>query len=91
MVLVAGQAVLWLGRNGRQLIAFAGSDADTLALACRGLHGLPWLGLRQALVIEQINSLPAASSPLAGILAANGFVPDYRGLARDPHWQANPK
>jgi ATP-dependent Lhr-like helicase len=87
VVLVAGQAVLWLGPRGRQLLVFAGAEPANLALGCRALHGLSRLGQRSRLLIEQINGQAAGEAALASVLLDNGFLSDYRGLARDPGWQ----
>ena len=87
VILVAGQAVFWLGPRGRQLLALAGSTAELRVPAIGGLHRI---APRGRFLIEKINGMPAEESPLAPELLANGFARDYRGLTRVPGGAGKP-
>ncbi len=81
VVLVDGDAVVYLERGGRSLQtlpAFAKPDVAARALA--GLRGLLADGRFRALQIERIDSVAVADSPHAAALAEAGFRRSYRGL-----------
>ncbi len=97
VVLVAGRPILYLGPGGRALTTFPVSiapDGGELALALAAIRSLPVRG-RKRLLVQQIDGLPALSSPLCGVLIAAGFTPDFDalvpdlpGVARDPKARA---
>lgn len=85
VVLVSGEPVLYLERSGRGLVTFpAAEDRDRLAAALSVLLEGPGLTRGRSITIERIDTEPAATSPLAGVLLDAGFVPGYRGLVYRP-------
>ncbi|MGI8658655.1 MAG: Lhr family helicase, partial [Candidatus Limnocylindria bacterium] len=81
VVLVEGEAALYLERGGRSLFRLpAAADAE---LADRAVDALPALvapgGPLRELRLERIDREPVADSPLAARLEAIGFRRGYRG------------
>jgi ATP-dependent Lhr-like helicase len=81
VVLIDGQAVLYLERGGRSLLRLPA--AADLAAAARAVEVLPSLvvpvGPHRELRLERIDRAPVGDSPLADALRAAGFRPSYRG------------
>jgi len=85
VLLHQGQAVLYLGPRGRQLLTFPAAlhDPAVATAAFEALQRLPKQTRRGTLIIEKIDGVPVADSPhLQGLLGA-GFVNDYRGVAAE--------
>ena len=81
VVLVDGEAAVYLERGGRSLVSLpVARDAEVARRAAAALASLvaPGGPLRE-LRIERIDRGPVAESPLAESLAAAGFRPGYRG------------
>jgi ATP-dependent helicase Lhr and Lhr-like helicase len=81
VVLVDGDAVLYIERGGRTLVTLpAADDSEVLAAALPALGELlqPSGPLRE-LVIERVDRDPVASSPVAASLREIGFRQAYRG------------
>ena len=81
VVIVDGQAVLYLERGGRGLLTLpAAADEERLGRAVAALPRLvvPEGPLRE-LRLERVDRAPVAESPLAEALRAAGFRPSYRG------------
>ncbi|HEX9765606.1 MAG TPA: hypothetical protein VGA36_02510, partial [Nitriliruptorales bacterium] len=67
---------------GRTLQTLPGFDEPRVGEeAVAALAGLVARGRLRTLRIERIDGFPVASSPLAGLLAAGGFRPGYRGYS----------
>jgi ATP-dependent Lhr-like helicase len=82
VVLVDGQAAIYLERGGTGLQAFpAADDPVTGAIALRALGTLVADGRVRELVIGKVDGAPVAGSPWRERLLEVGFVPAYRGLA----------
>jgi len=82
VVVVDGQAVLYVERGGRGLLRLPAA-ADT-ALAARAVAALPSLvtgGPMRELRLERVDRAPVAESPLAESLREAGFRASYRGYA----------
>ncbi len=80
VVLVDGQAVLYLERGGRGLLRLPA--AADVALAARAVAALPSLvtsGPMRELRLERIDRAPVGESPLAESLREAGFRASYRG------------
>ncbi len=78
VVLVGGEAVAYLDRGGRSLLTFRPAlDDDRWADALAGLVKDERV---RSLELHRIDGEPAASSPVAPMLRAAGFVDGYRGL-----------
>jgi ATP-dependent Lhr-like helicase len=81
VVIVDGEAALYLERGGRGLLRLPASDDDVVA--ARAVAALPSLigpaGPMKELRIERIDRGPVADSPLAGAVADAGFRQSYRG------------
>ncbi|HLY35810.1 MAG TPA: hypothetical protein VKU35_03770, partial [Candidatus Limnocylindria bacterium] len=81
LVLVNGEAALFLERSGRGLVTLPAADDAEVAIAAVG--ALPQLvapiGPFRELVIERVDREPVAGSRLAVPLRALGFRPSYRG------------
>ncbi len=85
VVLVDGQAAVYLERGGSTLQTLAPADDREVALtAMRALGTLVTDGRARDLVIRKIDGDDVAVSPFRGVLADAGFVAGYRGLA----WRA---
>jgi ATP-dependent Lhr-like helicase len=81
VVLVDGEAVLYLERGGRSLISLpAAADAERAARAVGALPGLvaPGGPLRE-LRLERVDRGPVPESRLSAALLEAGFRPSYRG------------
>ena len=85
LVLVAGRPVLIIEANGKRLTGPASASSDELDAALALLPGLVGPG-RRVLKIETYNGTPAATSAIAGRLAALGFVRDPPGMAFYAGW-----
>jgi len=87
VVLVDGEAVLYLDRGGSSLQTLPAGDYPERALmaarALAGLIGGPEARFRE-LVIGKVDGLPVAESPARPILLDAGFVSGYRGLVLRP-------
>ena len=81
VVLVDGQAVLYLERGGRGLITLPAAADE--GRAARAVAALPTLiapeGPLRELRLERVDRAPVAESSLADALRAAGFRPSYRG------------
>ena len=85
VVLIDGEAALYLERGGATLQAL--SPADDPAVATAALRTLAVLvadGHLRELVVTKIDGLPVAESPFRAALLEAGFVPGYRGLTLRP-------
>jgi ATP-dependent Lhr-like helicase len=81
VVLVDGDAVLYLERGGRSLLTFpAFADPEVAARALRGLGALVADGRFRELVVTKVDGRPVAESPARETLIAGGFGTGYRGL-----------
>jgi ATP-dependent Lhr-like helicase len=81
VVVVDGEAALYLERGGATLQLLAPSDDPAVAAAAlRALAVLVADGRFRELVITRIDGLPIAESPFRPVLLEHGFVPGYRGL-----------
>jgi ATP-dependent Lhr-like helicase len=81
VVLVDGEAALYLERGGATLQVL--SPADDPAVATAALRALAVLvadGRFRELVVTKVDGLPVAESPFRSALLESGFVPGYRGL-----------
>ena len=85
VVLVDGVLVAWLGRGEASLMTFIDDDesapARRAALAM-ALAAEVRVGVRRALLIEQVDGGPVGASPLADPLREVGFVESARGFLR---------
>jgi len=81
VVLVDGEAVLYVERGGRSLVTLpAGDDPEVAVAAIAALAQLVApIGPMRELVIERIDREPVATSRLAETMRAAGFGPAYRG------------
>ena len=81
LVLVDGDAVLYVERGGRSLVTLpAADDSEVLVAALPALRELlPPSGPLRELVIERVDRDPVASSPLAESLRGIGFRQAYHG------------
>jgi len=86
VVLVDGDAVLYIERGGRTLITLApADDGEVLTAALPALRDLlSPIGPLRELVIERVDHDPVASSPLADALREIGFRQAYRGWVLRP-------
>jgi ATP-dependent Lhr-like helicase len=83
VVLVDGDAALYLDRGGRSLQTFPAfeSDADVAGAALSALSALLDDGRLRTLQIERIDGEPATASRYRELLEEHGFHAGYRGLA----------
>ena len=82
VVLVDGQAALYLERGGSTLQTLpAADDSDVAVAAARGLAGLLADGRARELVVRKVDGDDVAVSPFRSALLDAGFVAGYRGLA----------
>ncbi|MEX2547271.1 MAG: DEAD/DEAH box helicase [Chloroflexota bacterium] len=80
VVLIDGEAVLYLERGGKTLQTLpAFADAEIAAQALAALRQLVADGRFRSLQIERVDGVPVAESPRAGLLADAGFQRAYRG------------
>ena len=87
VVLVDGSLAAWMARGERQLLTFANAvkgraPADVLReIACALAASLGARG-RRALLIGEVDGVPAVESAMAEALRRAGFVPTSRGLLK---------
>lgn len=87
MVLVDGSLAAWMARGERQLLTFPNAvrgraPADVLReIACALAASLGARG-RRALLIGEVDGVPAVESAMAEALGRSGFVPTSRGLLK---------
>jgi ATP-dependent Lhr-like helicase len=85
VVLIDGEAAVYLERGGATLQVLAPADDPAVAAAAfRALGVLVADGRFRELVITKVDGAPIAESPLRQGLLASGFVPGYRGLTLRP-------
>ncbi len=81
VVLVDGQAALYLERGGSTLQTLPASDDHDIALAATGaLQALIADGRVRELVVRKVDGEDVAASPFRPVLLEAGFVAGYRGL-----------
>ncbi len=81
VVLVGGQAVLYVDKGGKRLVTFpAADDPVRLATAARALLGVAARSRRRMLCVETIDGEPARSSRHGDVLRGADFRSDVRGL-----------
>ena len=81
VVLVDGEAVLYLPPRGRKLVTFpAADDRATMLAAAAALDRVARKAHSHYLRIDEIDGESARSSSFAEALSAVGFRPGYRGL-----------
>ena len=80
MVIVDGEAVLYLERGGRSLQTLpAFAEPAVAARALAALRQLLADGRFRALQLERVDGVAVADSPHAAALAEAGFQRSYRG------------
>ena len=85
VVLVDGEAVLYLDRGGSSLQTLpAFDDPELAAAACNALRNLLRDGRVRELVVTKIDGLAVGDSPHRAALLDAGFVAGYRGLVLRP-------
>jgi ATP-dependent Lhr-like helicase len=86
VVLVDGEAALYLDRGGRSLVTLpAGDDPEVAAAAVSALPQLiEPIGPMRELVIERVDREAVGASRIAQPLRAAGFRPAYRGYLLRP-------
>ncbi|MDQ6795036.1 MAG: DEAD/DEAH box helicase [Chloroflexota bacterium] len=85
VVLVDGEAALYLDRGGSSVQTLpAFDDPEIAAAATPALRGLLSDGRVRELVVARIDGEPVGESPRRGALIEAGFVPGYRGLVLRP-------
>ncbi|HSJ07149.1 MAG TPA: DEAD/DEAH box helicase [Longimicrobiales bacterium] len=80
VVLVDGEPVLYVDRNGRRLRTFAGVDEDAIARALPALRAVARGRPGRTLTLEEVDGQPALRSAMATLLREAGFTQDYRFL-----------
>ena len=81
VVLVGGEAVLYLDRGGKRMVTFpAADDPETFAEAAGALGSVAARLRGKMLRVEKIDGTPARTSPRADQLRAAAFTSDLRGL-----------
>ena len=85
LLLHAGNPLLYLGANGRQLITFpAVLDRPGVQAACfDALRDMPRTTRRGTLVIEKVDGVAVGDSRYREALLQAGFISDYRGVAAE--------
>jgi ATP-dependent helicase Lhr and Lhr-like helicase len=78
VVLVDGQPILYLDRDGRRLRTFAAADEQAVIRALPALRDLARGRPSRALTLERVGADAATNSPLTPLLRTAGFVQDYR-------------
>jgi ATP-dependent Lhr-like helicase len=78
VVLVDGEPAVFVERGGKRLVTFEAAHRSDVWVDA--LVSLVKEGRVSRLVVQQIDGEPAANSPWAGVLRANGFGEGYRGL-----------
>ena len=98
VVLVDGEAVLYLDRGGGSIQTLpAFDDPELAAAALPALRRLVADGRVRELVIARVDGLPVGESPVRERLLDAGFVAGYRGLVLRPAaaaptpWAASPR
>ncbi len=79
VILVAGEAVLYVERGGRSLLSFT-NDEQTLRTAANGLARAVREGWLEQLVVQRADGAGALASRLAEILTEAGFRATPKGL-----------
>jgi ATP-dependent Lhr-like helicase len=82
VVLVNGEPVLWVERNGKRLVTFPATESSDAWV--EALVSLVKDGRVARLEVQQIDGEPVATSPFAPALRAAGFAEGYRGLTLSP-------
>jgi len=81
VVLVGGEAVLWIDRGGKRIISFpAADDAELAEMAARALTSVAARKRGRSLRVELVDGQPARTSKLADALRSADFRSDVRGL-----------
>ena len=81
VILVNGEPVIYVERDGRHLTTFAAAkEADNALHAARALIDVARRKRGQMLRVERIDGESARSGPWAATFMQAGFKPDYRGL-----------
>ena len=83
VLLARGRPLLYVARRGRNLITFPAAirdDDGALDAVIEALRHLPRGSARGMLVIENVDGVPVAESPLAERFRRAGFAQDYRGM-----------
>jgi ATP-dependent helicase Lhr and Lhr-like helicase len=80
VVLVAGEPVLFIDRNGRRLRQFEAATPETLGFALPALRDVARGRPGRTLTLERIGDDPAIQSPLTAMLRNAGFTQDYRAM-----------
>jgi ATP-dependent helicase Lhr and Lhr-like helicase len=80
VVLVDGEPVLYVDRNGRRLRQFATASPETLTLALPALRDVARGRPGRTLALERVGDDLAIQSPLTQQLRAAGFTQDYRAM-----------
>ncbi len=81
VVLVGGEATLYVDRGGKRLVTFLAADeADNLVRAARALTTVAARQRGRMLRIEKVDGDAARTCPFADALRDAGFVSDVRGL-----------
>jgi ATP-dependent Lhr-like helicase len=78
VILVDGEPAVFVERGGKRLVTFPAAARSDIWVDA--LVSLVKEGRVSRLVIQQIDGEPAAVSPFASVLRANGFAEGYRGL-----------
>jgi ATP-dependent helicase Lhr and Lhr-like helicase len=80
VVLVDGEPVLYVDRNGRRLRTFCAASPELVALALPGLRDVARGRPGRVLSLERVGDEPAIRSPLTAQLRQAGFTQDYRAM-----------
>ncbi|HVS14567.1 MAG TPA: DEAD/DEAH box helicase [Thermoanaerobaculia bacterium] len=80
VILRGGAPLCFVDAGGRALVTFQGFDEEAARLAVEGLWRVAQQGRKRSVRLTRIDGEPAASSPLARLLAAAGFVEEAKGL-----------
>jgi ATP-dependent Lhr-like helicase len=87
VVLVDGSLAAWMARGERQLLTFANAvkgrtPAEVLREIACALAASLGARRRRALLIGEVDGVPAVESAMADALRRAGFVPTSRGFLR---------
>jgi ATP-dependent helicase Lhr and Lhr-like helicase len=80
VVLVDGEPVLYVDRNGRRLRIFCAASPERIAQALPGLRDVARGRPGRTLSLERVGDEPAIRSPLTAQLRLAGFTQDYRAM-----------
>ena len=81
MVLVGGEAALYLDKGGKRMLTFPAADDPEITIsAARALIAVAARSRGKILCVEKIDGAPARTSPHAERLRAADFTSDPRGL-----------